>query len=214
MPNASNVVTTQLQLSVLDSKNIRHPLTTTSIQPGPIQAPVLVLNGYNKNQGARVVGHCNSGMGCSLFGYYVRTTISVPMSVKTMIGHMSLSYQTISFNGTETRVVSNTTPTTFLISNHTTTSSAIATLGPAEVGTVKAMLLVSKHPSLTPGYTDDGTQPEEKGNITIVPNSARFPGGVSGPSQGRLVMKEVGDSALLIYSGEYWMILGTGCTVQ
>lgn len=205
-PMLTNQAQTTLELYVLDAENEEHTLLSAAIPVAPVASAKLVLNGYNKNNGARIIGRCSSGK-VLLYGWVNRSIVSVPMSVKTMVGHLNLSFQNISFVGTETRHLSSSIPLTFVSSNHTTTTPAQGLLMAATQGTLKSIILISKHPSL---LTD--AEALEKGNVQIVLNNARFPSGVSGPAQGRLVLKEIGDSALLVYTGDFWMIMGSGCT--
>ena len=142
-----------------------------------------------------------------VYGWYNRSTINVPPSVNTLIGQMALGYQIVSFSSDdETRIIDTTTPITFLTTSHTTTGrSCRATLGAAAVGTLKIILMSGKHP---------GAAGNTQGNCTIVPNSARFPAGEDAAASGTLTFQDVGDSAIMVWSGTFWMLVGTGALVD
>eukprot|EP00965_Chrysotila_dentata_P033260 1107793-Pleurochrysis_carterae.AAC.1 len=54
----------------------------------------------------------------------------------------------------------------------------------------------------------------ETGNCVVVPSAARFPSGEDGAAIGTLTFQDVGDSAILVWSGTIWMLVGTGAVVD
>ncbi len=196
----------QVEVSVLDKNNQQYVLSSLTLPGLPCTSPTLIVNGQVKNNGARLRVRVLDGE-AAVFGWYNRSTVSVPPSVNTLIGQMTLGYQIISFaSDNETRVVDTTTPLTFITTSHTTTARACrATLGTAAVGTMKFIVMSGKHP---------GASGNEQGTCTLVPNASRFPSGESGVATGTLTFQDIGDSAILVYSGVLWMLVGTGAVVD
>tara|TARA_B100000676_G_scaffold309628_1_gene373754 strand:- start:211 stop:984 length:774 start_codon:yes stop_codon:yes gene_type:complete len=196
----------QVEVSVLDKSNSEYVLTSMTLPGLPCVSPTIIVNGHVKNNGARLRVRCLDGE-VGVFGWYNRSTINVPPSVNTLIGQMSLGYQIVSFSSDdETRVVDTATPITFITTSHTTEGRACrATLGPAAVGTIKILVMSSKNPAAS--QTTQGT-------CTVVPNSARFPSGEDGAAVGTLTFQDVGDSAIMVWSGSFWMLIGTGAVVD
>ena len=196
----------QVEVSVLDKNNGEYVLTTITLPGLPCTSPTIIVNGQVKNNGARIRVRAVDGR-VGVFGWYNRSTINVPPSVNTLIGQMALGYQIVSFaSGDETRIVDAAAPITFITTSHTTAGrSCRATLGAAAVGTIKIIVMSGKHPAAS-GNT--------QGNCTVVPSAARFPAGEQGSAVGTLTFQDVGDSAILVWSGTFWMIVGTGALVD
>jgi len=196
----------QVEVSVLDKNNKEYVLTSITLPGLPCTSPTIVVNGQVKNNGSRLRIRAIDGE-IGVFGWYNRSTINVPPSVNTLIGQMTLGYQIVSFaSDDETRVIDTTTPITFLTTSHTTQGrSCRATLGAAAVGTIKILVMSSKHPGAT-GNT--------QGNCTIIPSASRFPSGEEGAATGTLTFQDVGDSAIMVWSGTFWMLVGTGAVVD
>ena len=196
----------QVEVSVLDKNNNEYVLTSITLPGLPCTSPTIIVNGQVKNNGARIRVRAIDGE-IGVYGWYNRSTINVPPSVNTLIGQMALGYQIVSFSSDdETRVIDTTTPITFLTTSHTTEGrSCRATLGAAAVGTIKILVMSAKHPAAL-GNT--------QGNCTVVPSSSRFPSGEEGLASGTLTFQGVGDSAIMVWSGTFWMLVGTGAVVD
>lgn len=196
----------QLEVCVLDKNNRDYVLSTSTLPALPCTSPTLIVNGQVKNNGARLRVRAIDGI-IAVYGWYNRSTISVPPSVHTLIGQMTLGYQIISFaSDDETRIVDTTTPISFITTSHTTSvRTCRATLGTAAVGTIKIIVMSAKHPAAVGN---------DQGNCTVVPNSARFPAGEDGAAVGTLTFQDVGDSAIMLWSGTMWMLVGTGAVVD
>ena len=170
------------EISVLDSSGTEYILANTTLPGLPCTTPTILLNGSVKNGASRIMARALDGH-ISIFGWYNRTTISLPPSVHTMIGQMTLGYQILSFNSEdETRVIDPRTPMTFITTSHTTSGRLCkATLGSAAVGTIKYLVMSSKHPQA------DATQ----GHCIVVPSSSRFPAGELGQAFGTLTFQDL-----------------------
>lgn len=195
-----------VEMSVLDKNNQEYILTSVSIPGLPCTSPTIVVNGQVKNNGTRMIMRAIDGE-VAVYGWYNRSTINIPPSVNTLIGQMSLGYQMVSFSSDdETRIVDTVTPITFLTTSHTTEGrSCRATLGAAAVGTIKILVMSGKHP---------GASSNTQGNCTIIPSSSRFPSGEEGVASGTLTFQDVGDSAIMVWNGSFWMLVGTGAVVD
>lgn len=200
------VAGTQVEVSVLDKKNTEYVLTSVTLPGLPCASPTIIVNGQVKNNGARLRVRAIDGE-IGVFGWYNRSTINVPPSVNTLIGQMALGYQIVSFaSDDETRVIDTSTPITFITTSHTTEGrSCRATLGQAAVGTIKILVMSSKHPAATLNT---------QGTCTVIPSAARFPSGEDGAAIGTLTFQDVGDSAIMVWSGTLWMLVGTGAVVD
>lgn len=196
----------RVEVSVLDKSNNEYVLTSITLPGLPCTSPTIIVNGQVKNNGSRLRIRSIDGE-VGVYGWYNRSTINVPPSVNTLIGQMTLGYQIVSFaSDDETRVIDTTTPITFLTTSHTTTGrSCRATLGTAAVGTLKIIVMSGKHPAASGN---------DQGNCTIVPNSTRFPAGEDGVAVGTLTFQGIGDSAIMVWSGNFWMLVGTGAVVD
>ena len=196
----------QVEVSVLDKNNGEYVLSVLTLPGLPCTSPTIILNGQVKNNGARLRVRAIDGE-IGVFGWYNRSTISVPPSVNTLIGQMSLGYQVIAFSSDdETRIIDTTTPLTFVTTSHTTTNRTCrATLGSAAVGTIKFIVMSGKSPAATTA---------SEGNFTVIPSASRFPSGEEGLPTGTLTFQDIGDSAILVWSGTLWMLLGTGAVVD
>tara|TARA_B100001741_G_scaffold281767_1_gene255768 strand:- start:613 stop:1386 length:774 start_codon:yes stop_codon:yes gene_type:complete len=200
------VAPVQIEVTVLDKNNQEYVLTTITLPGLPCTSPTLIVNGQVKNNGARIKIRAVDG-DASIFGWYNRSTITLPPSVNTLIGQMSLGYQTIAFaSDNETRIIDTATPLSFITTSHTSSGRTCrATLGSAAVGTIKIIVMSGKHPAASGN---------DQGNCTIIPNASRFPSGETGTATGTLTFQDVGDSAILVYSGVLWMLVGTGAVVD
>jgi hypothetical protein len=196
----------QVEVSVLDSNNGEYVLTMITLPGLPCTSPTIILNGQVKNSSARLQVRAIDGE-VGVFGWYNRSTISVPPSVNTLIGQMTLGYQVIAFSSDdETRIVDTKTPLTFITTSHTTEGRTCrATLGSAAVGTIKFIVMSAKSPAVTA---------TTQGNCTVIPSASRFPSGEEGAPTGTLTLQDVGDSIILVWSGTLWMLLGTGAVVD
>ena len=196
----------QVEVSVLDRSNNEYVLTSITLPGLPCASPTLIVNGQVKNNGSRLRARAIDGE-IGVFGWYNRSTINVPPSVNTLIGQMTLGYQIVSFaSDDETRVIDTATPITFLTTSHTTEGrSCRATLGSAAVGTIKILVMSAKHPAASETI---------QGNCTVVPNSSRFPSGEEGVATGTITFQDVGDSAIMVWNGNFWMLVGTGAVVD
>lgn len=196
----------QVEVSVLDKSNGEYVLTSVTLPGLPCTSPTIIVNGQVKNNGSRVLVRAIDGA-IGVFGWYNRSTINVPPSVNTLIGQMTLGYQIVSFSSDdETRVVDTTTPITFITTSHTTSvRTCRATLGSAAVGTIKIVVMSGKHPAASQN---------SQGNCTVVPSAARFPAGEQGAATGTLTFQDVGDSAIMVWTGTFWMLVGTGAVVD
>lgn len=195
----------QVEASVLDKNNSEYVIASVTLPGLPCTSPTIVINGQVKNNGARIRLRALDG-NIAVFGWYNRTTISVPPSVNTVIGQMSLGYQTISFSSdSETRIVDVSTPVTFITTSHTTATRCRATLGQAAIGTLKMIVMSGKNPAAS----------SIQGACTVIPSSSRFPAGEDGVTPtGTLSFIDVGDSAILMWTGTLWMIVGSGAVVD
>lgn len=204
--NTGQVAGVQVETSVLDRNNSEYVLSIITLPGLPCSSPTIVVNGQVKNNGSRLRMRAIDGE-VGVFGWYNRSSLQVPPSVRTLIGQMTLGYQVISFSSdSETRLIDTTTPITFITTSHTTEArSCRATLAAAAVGTVKFIVLSGKHPAATGIRT---------GNCTLVPCASRFPSGEQGQASGTLTFQDVGDSATMVWSGTMWMLLGTGAVVD
>lgn len=204
--NVGAVAGVQVEVSVLNSNNEEYVLTSSTLPGLPCASATIIVNGQVKNNGARLRVRAVDGE-VGVYGWYNRSTINVPPSVNTLIGQMTLGYQVISFSSDdETRVIDTTTPITFITTSHTTAGKTCrATLGAAVVGTLKILVMSGKHPAASGN---------DEGNCTVIPNSSRFPAGDQGVATGTLTFQDVGDSAIMIWSGAFWMLVGTGAVVD
>jgi len=196
----------RVEVSVQDRNNEEYVLSSITLPGLPCTSPTIIVNGQVKNNSARIRIRAVDGE-IGVYGWYSRSTISVPPSVTTVIGQMAIGYQVISFSSDdETRIVDPKTPLTFVTTSHTTINkTCIATLGEAAVGTIKFIVMSGKSPAAS-----STTQ----GNFTLVPSASRFPSGEDGLPLGTLTFQDVGDSAILVWSGTLWMLLGTGAVVD
>lgn len=194
----------RVETSVLDRNNGEYILSDITLPGLPCTSPTIVVNGQVKNNGARIRVRALDGE-VSIFGWYNRSTVSVPPSVRTLVGQLVLAYQIISFSSDdESRIIDVVTPVTFITTSHTTQRRSTATLGSANVGTVKIIVMSGKSPAAT----------SSEGHCTIVPSQSSFPAGEGGPPVGTLTFQDVGDSAILMWSGTLWMLVGTGAVVE
>ena len=200
-----SVAGVRVEASVLDKNSQEYVIATVTLPGLPCTSPTIVLNGQVKNNGARIRLRALDGE-ASVFGWFNRSTISVPPSVRTVVGQLALGYQTISFSSdAETRIIDTSTPVTFLTSSHTTSSRPRATLGPAAIGTLKILIFSGKSPAAS----------STQGAITVIPSASRFPRGEDGVDPvGTLTFVDIGDSAILLWSGEYYVIVGSGAVVD
>ena len=203
---AGAVAPVRIEVSVLSPAGTEYTLVVVTLPGLPsASGPTTIVNGFTKNEGARIQARCLDGQ-ASVFGWYSRSAVDLPPSVRTVVGQLTLGYQVISFaSEDETRVVDTTTPLTFVTTSHTTEKRCTATLGAAAAGTVKYIVMNGK----TPGAAE-----QDSGNFVLKPNVARFPGGETGPAEGTLTFQDVGDSAVLVFGGTSWMLLGTGAVVD
>lgn len=202
--SSGTVASVTVEATVLNKNNSEYVLSSLVLPGLPCTAPTLVVNGQVKNNGARLRIRAVDGE-IGVFGWYNRSTISVPPSVRTVVGSLALGYQILSFSSDdEIKVIDTTLPVTFISTSHTTSNKCRATLAASTVGGVKFIIMVSRNPSLT-----DATL----GNCTVVPSASRFPRGEQ-LATGTLTFSEEGDSAMLIWTGSTWMILGSGALVD
>lgn len=196
----------QVEVSVLDKNNSEYVITTITLPGLPCTSPTIMVNGQVKNNGSRLRIRANDGE-IGVYGWYNRSTVNVPPSVNTLIGQMTLGYQIISFaSDDETRVIDTTTPMTFITTSHTTSGRTCrATLGTAAVGTIKIIIMSGKSPAAAGN---------DQGNCVVIPNSSRFPSGEQGAATGTITFQDVGDSAIMAWSGTFWMLVGTGAIVD
>ena len=201
--SSSNV---QISVTCLGLNSIETTLTSRVIDPSVINAPMMVLNGASKNNSSRIYAKTTYGKAI-VFGFYSRTIIDMPISVRSSIGHLILGTQTLTFVGTETQTMSAEVPITFLITNHVSTVQALALL-PVNVqaGTTKIIIMTARHHSIANSDTDSG-------NVIVKPARARFPPGTS-DAIGLMKFQVQGESVTLVFTGEMWMISHVGMSVQ
>lgn len=199
------VAPVRVEVSVLSPHGSLYTLVAVTLPALPTASgPSVIVNGFSKNEGARVRIRCLDGQ-AACYGWYSRSSVDIPPSVRTVVGQLTLGYQVIAFaSDDEVRVVDVQTPLTFITTSHSTLRLCTATLGTASAGTVKYIVFNGKAPGVS----------QDEGNCLIQPNSARFPAGEVGPSAGTMTLQDVGDSAVLVFGGTHWMLLGTGALVN
>ena len=195
-----------VEITCEDVQGVRFTVTTRQLKSQPT-TPSIIINGMSKNAGSQLYARCLVGSAL-LYGFYSRTVIDIPISVRSSIGQMILSTQTLSWSGTETQVINPAIPVTFCVTNSVTQTPAIALLpGNVQAGTMKIVVLLRRNPSLA----DYGDDDKDRGNLLVKPNRALFPAGAVTESTGFLKLKTTAESFTVVYNGSAWMLTHVGC---